>query len=841
MDRLMGQNIETRSDADAEFPNMEKPELELELLFRERVCNPENGVFYFPVRHHSPACSFHLLRVVQSYKPDVILIEGPESGSHLIPVLADQATETPVSLYCAYENDYGKKASYYPLLAYSPEYIAIKEAARLGIPALFIDLDRYHGAEPDGEATDESSAQSAQDERLLTQSEFIERLCRKTNSRSFDELWEKLFEIGGAAASTEDFLRGIFAYCTLSRMCYSRDELSASGDLAREARMKTHIREAMLTNQRVLVLTGGFHTYGLILDDANGSPLGEHSEALSVGAEGEAASQHPSDRQSRPATKSLQARSEPGRSEIYPMVYTMQEADRLNGYASGMPHVRYYGLIWEKLQDGKPKPYARTAIAVLSELAHKLRKQQESVSTSDAIEAYSLLQSLAELRGKREGGVYELRDSILSSFVKGELTLATGKPLDELGALLTGDAIGSVAPNPYNVPIVEDFKQRCQEAGLQIKTTGRRKKILEPYAKPKHLELVRLLRCAAYLVPEFATRESGPDWVAGRNLNLVRESWSYGYSSLIESRLIQCSLYGGTLREAAARRLEEGLSALPEHSSGEYARAMLEALLMGLQDTAGRLHDRVRGAMQQDGHFLSLCQTVSILSRVQQHGRLLGLEDNRRLPELVGEAYRNAVGKLPHIRRAHEDEHDGIIQGIKLLTMLAASKQDNFEDGMLRETLNELLADHGLPPKLEGVCMAVSLSLGEKTRHELVARARAYIRGTPEQARQIPRYLSGVFSAARDAFLYDNELLNELHALIGEMPRDEFIAMAPELRLAFTFFTPMETALIAERVADLQQVEPEALLQPAMDEEELARAKILDEAIRREFESWKLA
>jgi hypothetical protein len=822
----------------------------LDALFYERVFNLESGTLYMPVRHHSPACSFHLLQAIAAYKPDVILIEGPESGSHLIPVLADAASEPPISLYCSYEDEHGKIASYYPLLRYSPEYVAMKEAARLGIPALFIDLDRHplRDAEmtDDVEPGDEEAADptpnreytgreaSAQDESLLAQSDFIRSLCQKTNCRSFDELWEELFEIRGAAVDTEAFMRDVFTYCSLSRLCYSREQLEASGDLAREARMRMHIAAARQNHNRVLVVTGGFHTYALIQDGT--AP----EEAVHCTDSNELTKTNEKIKSSL-SKKSPVKPEPPGKIGIYPMVYTMKEADRLNGYASGMPHVRYYDHIWDRLMDRKPNPFSRTAIHLLTVLSRKLRQEQESISTADAIEAYSMLQGLAGLRGKREGGVYELQDAILSAFVKGELTLATGKPLEELSALLTGDAIGSVAPNSYSVPIVEDFKRLCAEAGLQLKATGKHKKILEPYAKTKHRELSRLLQCASYLVPEFAVRDSGPDWVAGRNLNLVREAWTYGYSSLIEARLIQCSIYGGSLREAAERKLTEELADLPEHQSGAFAGAMLKALLMGLQASAGRLYEKVQQALRLDGHFLSLCQTLTVLNRISQHGRLLGLEPEEGLRLLAQEAYRNAVDKLPQIARVHEDEHQGIVQGIKLLAMLASSANREFPDQLLKMYVNELLEDHGLPARLGGVCMAVALSLGEKTRQELVGRAKSYIRGTPDQAKQIPHYLSGVFAAARDAFLYDNELLEELDGLIGELPHEEFIAMAPELRLAFTYFTPMETALIAERVAELHQSEPEELLLPPVDEAELMQAKALDASIRKEFEAWKLA
>jgi len=35
-------------------------------------------VLFFPVRHHSPVCSYQLLRTIELYSPEIILIEGPE-------------------------------------------------------------------------------------------------------------------------------------------------------------------------------------------------------------------------------------------------------------------------------------------------------------------------------------------------------------------------------------------------------------------------------------------------------------------------------------------------------------------------------------------------------------------------------------------------------------------------------------------------------------------------------------------------------------------------------------------------------------------------------------------
>lgn len=158
--------------------------------------------------------------------------------------------------------------------------------------------------------------------------------------------------------------------------------------------MKQRIQQAVLEHERVLVITGGFHTYGLLMSEKHESEL-EQPEMDKQHAE-----QH------------LDAQGKPGRSphsafdpsavhqQMYPMVYTFAEADRLNGYASGMPYVNYYDQIWNQLLRKKSTPYNLTALDLLSRLMRKLRDGHEHVSTSDAIEAYSMIQGLAGLRGK---------------------------------------------------------------------------------------------------------------------------------------------------------------------------------------------------------------------------------------------------------------------------------------------------------------------------------------------------------------------------------------------------------------------------------------------------------
>ncbi|MCM3781827.1 DUF5682 family protein [Neobacillus mesonae] len=770
-------------------------------IFRRKVLNYDNDIIYFPIRHHSPACSFQLKRVIDKYKPEILLIEGPESGNPLIKVLTDEGTSPPVCLYYTYENEVERSACYYPLLDYSPEYVAIQEAAKRGIKASFIDRNYRERAAGREEA-------SYQDESLLAGSEFVRSLCLRTNSRSFDELWEKWFEVGGISQSPEDFVEGVFTYCTLSRMCYSEERLLSEGDLSRESFMRERIAEASARYSRVMVITGGFHTYGLLQDEPDRTD--------------ETAAYHDL------------------KEQIYPMIYSFAEADRLNGYASGMPYVNYYQEAWLRLEQGSDSPFTIASLNFLSQLVRKLRREQESASTSDAIEAYSMIQGLASLRRKREGGVYELLDGVLSSFVKGEQNLARNKPIEALEGLLTGEMMGVLAANEFSVPIVEDFKAQCASLRIQTSSTGKRKKALELYSKRKHRQISQFMHSVHFLDTGFAVRESGPDWTKYTDMNLVRETWTYGYSAGVEAKLIESSLYGGSIKEAAIRKAEEGLLELPEHHSEAAADWLLKVLLMGLEHLAEPICTKVEQALRQDGSFLSLCGTLHKLYRIHTHRNMLGLTRNLQLPALMAEAYDNAVTILHHLSKPRVEEHSEIIQGLKLLAMLGDNMKDQVQPSAFQNALYSLLASTDLAPRIEGVVIAMLVSQGKYGRAEIVDRAKSYIHGTPDKVRQTAEYLQGVFEAARDIFLMDNDLIQELNFLLEEMSYEEFMQMIPELRLAFTYFTKEEIEMIAKRVAGLHQVHDHKLELPAIEESTIQKASLLDEAIRKEFAKWML-
>lgn len=784
----------------------------LEKLFTEQVFNMESNTLYFPIRHHSPACAYHVLQVLESYKPDVVLIEGPEIGSKLIPVLAHEETKPPVSLYYSYELGEERYAFYYPLLEFSPEYAVLKQAVSQGIDVQFID--KNYSTKPQ----DSKAKASLQDENLLASSQFIISLCTKLNCRSFNELWEKVFEIEGVTKTPVSFASEVFTYCTLSRLCYEEEDLRLEGNLARESFMREHIERAKEKYQRVLVVTGGFHTYGLVNELV--SPLPSSVETQQY--------------KTLPDADAIQE-------QIYPMVYTFKEADQLNGYASGMPYVNYYQHIWKELRSRRAlQAFSKGNLSMLSQLSKMLRKSEETVSTSDGIEAYAMIQGLANLRQKSEGGVYELQDGVLSSFVKGEDIFANVKPLEMLSSLLTGDAIGKIVPNEFVPPIVNDFKEKCTAFKLHMKATGQHRKHLDLYSNDTHREISQLMHCAAYLGIGFASKKSGPDLVNYVDVHLVRESWTYTYSSLVESRLVEYASYGGTVKEAVIRKIEEELESIPSHHSKEHAKWLMRSHLMGLESLSGSLFEKTQQALYQDGSFLSLCGTLSILNLMYSHPKLLGIRDHSRLPMLIAEAYDQAVSRLHQIHHSQPDEHHELIQSLKLLGMLAGDADSRFDSERLMDDLSDLLMLPDLAPILEGACIAILAQSRPSHRPEIVTRAQSYMLGTPDKIKLVPSYLQGIFVTARDVLLYDDILLHNLNQLFMTLPHEEFIEMLPELRYAFTHFTTAEIRLIMKQIAGFHQVPVTKLEQEGISEVMLMKAKLQDEAIRKEFAKWNL-
>src|ERR1051326_3707244 len=204
-------------------------------------------ILFFPIRHHSPACAWHLERLIDERKPRAILIEGPCDATTLLGHVAHEATRAPIAIYTTFvdtANQLGNPAfdkakparfsAYYPLADYSPELVAIRRGVTAGADVRFIDLIFPEMVLAEGGQKKDEQARSLLDEQHMRHSRFLQALCERTGARDPDDLWDHLYETDYQQMPTDEFIKRVETYCALSRADYTTEMLAAEAHLARE-------------------------------------------------------------------------------------------------------------------------------------------------------------------------------------------------------------------------------------------------------------------------------------------------------------------------------------------------------------------------------------------------------------------------------------------------------------------------------------------------------------------------------------------------------------------------------------------------------------------------------
>ena len=755
-------------------------------------------ILYFPIRHHSPACAWHLKKAVAAYEPDCILIEGPENAQEQIRVLAHPETKAPVALYYFYKDSKGLLSEdkedhrcYYPFLDSSPELVAMREAEALGIPARFIDLpygEILIGTAEDRGIRAEREKPSYNDDYLLSRSAYLRRLCEKTGLRSFDELWEKYFEIGGLFLETADFIRLVSVQCGLSRQHTPKEELEADGCLLRERYMAQQIAEASGKYKRILVVTGGFHTYGLM-----------ELETL------------------QPAAKPVKLHRLADRDQgVYPIAYSMEAADALNGYASGMQSPGFYQQVWDRLlkKETPEGAYEGAALHQLVSAGRQARKKKEPLSSYDIICALSMAKGLAALRGKQEPGLYELRDAALSSFVKGEDSPSTDLPLRILSELNTGKQVGSLCRDADRPPLILDFEEQCRKFGLKIQAAGQQEVTLELFTKKKHLAMSRFFYQIEYLGTGFARRTRGADLLNRKDKSRIREIWSYRFSGSVLAALVDVSMMGGTVAEASRTRLVRQFQT--SQSSQEAARLMAQGFLMGFLEEQARMGMHIREVLMEDGDFFSLTKGFSHLRMLYELQELYEVQDSAELEELIRICFQKIVQLLPSMAQVKDEQLKECMEGCLSLYQITGRPGFVRYRPVLLEAFERLLGQRGITPGLEGTVLG--LLYGYESRYETRIRSAAagYLQGTDEMQMKSAAFLRGLFYTARDFVFVQEHFLEMIDGLLEKLSGEAFMKLLPELRQAFGYFTPLEIDRIAGKAAGLHGVKKQEVLHGRM-------------------------
>lgn len=748
-------------------------------------------VIYFPVRHHSPACAWQLRRLIERCPPSAVLVEGPRNFTPLIPLLTHPDARLPLAIYTySVSNTPGvdgaaRRAAYYPFCDYSPELVALREAGDRAIPSRFIDLNYSEQCNVEA-SPDDVEAASLLDERHFSRSRYLQELAARQGCRDHDELWEHLFEVRVTDRSVADHIAGVATYCHLARVDCSLDELQRDGTLQREAEMAWHVQQALAARTDgagpILVVLGGFHAVVMPSIVASSVP--------------------------RPQVGTSSVTDESSAL----IRYSYDRLDRLNGYSAGMTSPAWHQRVWESLPAASRNAFDSVSarrdltLAVLGEIADELREKHDvRIPVSTLQGAYEHALRLAALRNRPAPAREDLLDAVTSCFVKGDADSEGLLIRAVTGRLLTGKSLGRVPPGAGTPPLVRDFDYRARRQRLKIDDSARRRAVLDIYRRPDHRATSRLLHGLRFLGVPLGIRTAGPDFVAGTGLDRLQEHWDYTYSAATEAALVEASVYGNTVPLAVATRylarLDEFESASETHDAGVASSLLVQALVLGLHDHVARSIGIVTQAIASDANFVAVARAAGSLGLVWEAREPLEARDAPAVRDVMRASYDRAIflGAT-----AADGSGDGgeVIDGLMRLRELIMSNAGADLDGNLFWSMVRELQGARASVLIRGAATGLGYGAGRLSDAELASAVAGHLDGMLGAADAVA-FLRGLLTTAREVAWQQPALLEVVNGLLGRWDHSQFVAVLPELRLAFAELTPKETDRVADAVAGL--------------------------------------
>jgi len=751
------------------------------------------GLYFAPIRHHSPACARHLERLIDEVRPAQVLIEAPADFEPLLHVLVDPATRPPVAVV-AFRRPQKAAASvsavsYFPFCAHSPEFVALERATAAGATVRFIDLPMTHRAmwatpsEEDASADSEpepaAEPEALTQERVFDSSDYVKALCARYGCRDQNELWDHLFETRADGTNWRTFFSETGAYCAHVRESSIQTEPERRENDARERAMIAGLNAARAAGGPVVIVTGGFHTPALL-------------DALDVPA-----------RPAEPAAAASTVSS-------YVIRYGFEQLDHLNGYAAGLPLPGFYDRLWRRVRAGESGEalWSDLAADLLVAFGAWLREFRpglaRSISVPTVAAALQSAVALARLRGRPGPGREDLLDACRSTFVKGER--ADGDPLlAEFAHFLCGSTFGDIPSSAGSPPLVEAVRAAAKGHGLRIDDGERRRRELDIHRNPKHRALSRFFHATALVQSRLADRTAGPDLGAGAKVDLLFEEWSYAWSPMVEARLIDLASQAETLEAACLAEIRRSIAALDDDGRGRSAPALVPILVTavqaGLPPGAANLSGAIERALVEDGDFASLVTALRGLDALWRARGALELDDPRALGRLVSLAFDRATYLLPGIATVDEARLGDALEALASLRAIVEGAEEPEVSARFREAIAELL-DTSVPPSVEGAAAAVAYLAGMLDGGALLERVRGTIGGAYVNPAERVAYVRGAIAISRELLWNVPELIDATDEILAELDEDEFIELLPHLRLAFTQLDPRETDRVAERLAE---------------------------------------
>lgn len=768
----------------------------------------QEALYWFPVRHHSPAAAHFTASAIARRKPHCVLLEAPFHLQHLLPFLLEK-TRPPVALYSSArplanaDNSAARGGtSWYPLLEYSPEWQAIMAAQKIGAEIRFIDLP--HFCQPMSD-TDLMDVPTDQQESANDSVSFFQYLSDRAGYLNWHECWDTLFEQtlhAGAGYNYDTFRQQLLYFAAAARHQSSID--ASSTMLARECFMWGNIKRALETYEAsdVMVVCGALHVF-----------------------------MHRSDNKFEQLHNEVAGSKEQFALNTTVVPYSYRRVAMQQGYAAGNRAPFYYYRMWRN----KKNPDVRL-LEHVREILSMARNYGQALSTADNLAVAHHARLLAQLRNRAYPVLDDIEDAVWACCCKGD-PAEHGAHIDKaLAKANIGTRVGSVNPDLGQLPLVSDFYAQLHLLDLDLPSRDESRKIQcdlrtpEDLARSQFLHRLRFLRlrCASIVEGNRASRA-----------RLFSEQWRLAALGN-EELLIEHSEYGDTIDAVVQATLNRKI-AQRQLEPDELCATLVDSQVMGLGVFHGDIPDRLQERLQRNAEFIKLAEAFKHLLRIWHQQKFIDAIEPATEPMLALCFLRAALslGRTVDVPAA---DQAAFIEALRVLAEAWISTKDLDLDRELFEQEVVRAASSDRSPLVHGCCFGLLLETGRRTVEDFCSLVESFAcNATAGSMLDAAIWIEGVMYTTKVSMLSGaDHMCRAIDLLLRQARQEDFLTMLPRLRAGFEALPTVQRESLAVAVArryDLVSSEVTTQL-PADYHQDLSG---LDQEVQAIMEKWGLA
>ena len=781
------------------------------------------------VRHHGPGSARAVRAALDAARPDVVLVEGPPEADALLPLAADEGMRPPVALL-AHAVDEPARSVFWPLAAFSPEWVAVRWALEHGAEVRFIDLPAAHTLAWDRHRTASGKADQGPGDGRGSAGEGTAEPPAGTGAEATVATGSGPAGTGAAGPGPAQEPPEAAGPHAPAPAAGGAPE-AGHPDGAQPATGHPAGDDVRVDPLAALAAAAGYDDPERWWEDVvehrgagQGDPLAPFTvleEAMTALRETYADRDDERDlvREAHMRLKIRAARRESGgsvavvcgawhvpalrrkatvtadrallkglpkvKTDMTWVPWTHRRLSRAGGYGAGIDAPGWYAHLF----DAPDRPVERW----LTKVAALLRAEDRTVSTAHVIEAVRLAETLAAMRGRPLPGLGETLDAARAVMCEGSdvpLALVHDR-------LVVGDELGEVPDAAPAVPLQRDLT-RLQRR-LRLKPEAHERRVDLDLRKETDAERSRLLHRLRLLGVNWGEPAGAPG-----STGTFRESWWLRWEPELSVRVAEAGAWGTTVVAAATAKAEAealgaatlaDVTALAEHCLLAQLPGALPVVMQVLADKA---------ALDADvGH---LAQALPALVRSLRYGDVRGTATEALAEVAAGLAERIFVGLPPACAALDADgaaqmrHHlDAVHPATGLLGDTLPDRRDDLR-ARWHGVLRNLSGRDSVPGLLRGRAARLLLDDGS-LEQEQAARLMglALSPGTPpaDAAAWIEGFVGG---GGGMLLVHDERLLGLVDAWLTAVPAEAFTDVLPLLRRTFSAYEPGVRRTLGELV-----------------------------------------